>query len=143
MSNFDTVDAITDNVQAVLEAQGIKYHPEVIEDVEKIADSALPLGQIFYKGEEFEYTHGQKPQYSEIEFLLRVVFRERNQREMIRMQQEWAHKIRDSLTVNALNIGKLVSSKLVSRVTTENVDIDNRAALSVLEYEVLVRYREL
>ena len=143
MGNFNTVDAITDNVQLVLEQQGIKYHPEVIEDVEKIADSTLPLGQIFYKGEEFEYTHGQKPQYSEIEFLLRVVFRERDQREMIRMQQEWAHKIRDSLTVNALNIGELLSSKLVSRVTTENVDVDNRAVLSVLEYEVLVRYREL
>jgi hypothetical protein len=143
MGNFETADAITDNVQLVLEQQGIKYEPEVIEDIDKVADSSLPLGQIFYKGEEFEYTHGQKPQYSEIEFLLRVIFRERDQRQMIRMQQEWAHKIRDSLTVNALNIGKLESSKLVSRVTTTNVDVDNRAVLSVLEYEVLIRYREL
>lgn len=142
MGNFETVDAITDNVQLVLEQQGVRYEPEVIEDIDKIADSSLPLGQIFYKGEEFEYTHGQKPQYSEIEFLLRVVFRERNQREMIRLQQVWVHKIRDELTVTALNIGDLEFNKLVSRVTTENVDVDNRVVLSVLEYEVLVRYRE-
>ncbi len=143
MGNKETVWSITDNTQTVLQGLGIKFSRQIYEEVEKIPASLMPYGQIFYKGEEFEYTHGQKPEYGEIEFLLRVAIQNRDATQMIREQQKWAHLIRDGLTVAALNIGDIVSSKLVSRVTTEDVTIDHRAAVSVLEYGVLVRYREL
>ena len=143
MGNKETVRSITDNTQTVLQGFGIKFSLQIYEEVEKIPASLMPHGQIFYKGEEFEYTHGQKPQFAEIEFLLRVAIQNRDARQMTREQQKWVHLIRDGLTVPALNIGDIASSKLVSRVTTEDVTIDHRVAVSVLEYEVLVRYREL
>jgi hypothetical protein len=143
MSNMDTVKAITDNLQAVLQTEGIKFSRKAYDDEKAIPASLVPFGQIFYRGENFEYTHGQRPGYAEGEFKLRVVLRGRNPADLMRSQQEWVHKIRGALTVDALNVGDLASTGYVSRVVTKGVDIENRENFAFLNYMVAVRYREV
>ena len=144
MGNADTIKSLTDNMQTVLQAQGIKFARKNLENIKDIPSSLLPYGAILDKGIEFEYTHGQRAGYAEQNFLIWVVDRERNDKVNMRQIQEWLQKIRGALTVNALNIGDLVTSKLVSRVTTVDTDTEHREdGLSVLNYLVSVRYREL
>jgi hypothetical protein len=143
MANIDTVKSISDNLQTVLEAQGIKFSRKSFEDDDQIPASLLPYGEIYYTGEEFEITHSQRPGYADIIYNLRVVLGERNPIDVMRHQQEWVHKLRDALTVNALNVGDLASSKLVALVDTATVSVENEAVRSALNYQVRVRYREL
>ena len=65
MANIDTVKSITDNLQTVLEGQGVRFSRKTFEDEKNIPASLIPFGEIFYQGENFEYTHGQKPEYAE------------------------------------------------------------------------------
>lgn len=143
MSNFDTIDAITDNLQAVLKGLGVNFSREIYEDLDKIPASLLPHGQIFYEREEFEYAHGQKPEYANAFFRLRVIIAGQDARKLIREQQKLVHLIREALTVNALNIGSLATSKLINMASTESVDIDNMPAKAALSYRVAIRYREV
>ena len=105
----------------------------------------LPYGRIFYIGEVFEELSGERAAYIEAEYTLRVTIGERDRRQMMREQQKWVHLIRDGLAVAALNIGALVSSKLVSRVISEDAIIEMAGSDSVASvvYRVRVRYREL
>ncbi|CAG0933365.1 hypothetical protein PLCT1_02345 [Planctomycetaceae bacterium] len=145
MSNFDTVQAITTNLEKVLRGLGLKFSPTIFDDAKNIPASLIPLGEIFYNRETFEYTHGQKPEYAEAEYALRVTLSYRNPADMMREQQRWVHLIRDGLTVNALNIGDLVTSKLVSRVTTEEAAVENDRSngIAAISYRTLIRYREV
>jgi len=145
MSNFDTVAAITDNIQGVLEALGIKFSQKAIEDTKDVPASLLPYGEIFYTGESFEETSGERAGYVEAAFTLVVILRERFARDLIRAEQDWVHRIRGALGVDALNIGDLASSKLVSRVRSGSVGMDKgsgKSGLGILSYQVKVRYRE-
>ena len=142
MADIDTVKSTTDNLQTVLDGLGIKFSRETFDDLSKIPASLIPFGRIFYLGETFEYTHGQKAEYAEVEFSVQVVLKSRDAVDRIRDQQVWVHKLRDGLTVNALNIADLATSKLISRVTTESVTINNISDLSTLDYTIRVRYRE-
>lgn len=143
MANVDTVKSITDNLQTVLQAQGIKFARKAYDDIKAVPASLLPLGDIFYEGEDFEYTHGQRQGYAELRFVLRVVLRERDHQSLMREKQEWVHRIRGALTVDALNIGDLLSTKSVSRVTASGVEISDSQNTSSLDYTISVRYREV
>ena len=143
MGNFDTVTAITDNIQRALEAEGINFSRAVYEDERTVPASLIPLGRIFYAGETFEYSHGQRPKYAEAEFAVRVILNERDPVDRVRSQQKWAHGIREALTVAALNTGDLSSTRLVSRVTTARVDAQTRGSTSAVVCRTLVRYREV
>jgi hypothetical protein len=141
MPDSDTTKAIVANVKTVASLQGIKFSVRKYED-ENIPASLLPHGTILYTEMEYEYVHGQRSGYAQLGLMLRIVIKERNAEETLRSQLEWTDKLRSSLTINALNIGKLLTSKLVSRVTTETVDVDNTADKSILNFEIFVRYRE-
>lgn len=143
MGDFETVQAITDNIKTLCQGQGLKFSLKVIEDVENIPASLIPYGDIFYQGEEFEYDYGNKPGYIEAKFLLRVVLKEKAPADMIRNQQKWTHNLRGALTVDALNSGALAASKLVSKVEKEEPEIENMPSfVSVLLFALRVRYRQ-
>ncbi|MBI5599203.1 MAG: hypothetical protein HY890_05630 [Deltaproteobacteria bacterium] len=141
MSGFDIVKAITDNVQAALEREGIKFSRKAYGDGKNIPASLIPFGQISYTGEDFEYTHGERPGYAEARFSITVVIRERDHVEAMRSHQDWAHKVRDALTVNAVNSGAIATSKPVSRVVTDGVIAEAGENCSFLKCRVTVRYR--
>ena len=142
MSDIDTVKSITDNVETVCKAQGIIFMRETYDDIKEIPGGHFPHGQIYDEGVEFEYHHNQRSGYAEIIFLIRVVIKERDSRTRMRELQIWRHKLRDALTVNALNIGDLVSTLLVSRVTTDLVENESTSEIAQMNYTVKVRYRE-
>ncbi|MBI5560558.1 MAG: hypothetical protein HY883_04730 [Deltaproteobacteria bacterium] len=142
MANTDTVNAITDNLHAALQGQGIKFSRKIFEDEKSIPASLIPLGEIFYRGEGFEHTHGQRPGYAEIDYLIRVILNVRDHADSMREGQMWVHKIREALTVATLNTGDLAAMKYVSRVTADRVELENRGNHSFLNYRMRVRYRE-
>lgn len=143
MGNAETVKAITDNIRSVLKSTGIHFSPNIYEDDKNVPASLIPYGRIFYQGEEFEYTHGQRAGYAEAGFIIRVLLKNRDQGSMLRAQQMWAHKIRESLTVGSVNTGALAGSGYVTRVTARGVSVENGVYLSRLIYNVAVRYREV
>jgi hypothetical protein len=145
MSNFDTVKSITDNIQSVLQGLGIKFSRKAFEDNKDVPASLLPYGEIFYTGESFEETSGERPSYVEADFTLIVIMRERVACDLVRAEQDWIHKMREALSVGTLNTGELAASKLVSRVTSTSIGMDKgsgKSGLGILSYQVKVRYRE-
>lgn len=144
MGNIETIKSLTDNIQTVLQGLGIKFARKNFEDVKNIPASLFPYGAIFDKGIDWEYTHGQKAGYGVQSFLIWVVDKERNDKVTMRQIQEWVQLIKGALTVNALNIGDLSASKLISWVETIDTDTEHREeGVSVLNYTIAVRYREL
>lgn len=143
MSNFDTIKSITDNIETVLRAKGIKFERNLDKDIANVPASKMPIGHIIYRQEVPEYVHGMKPKYITAEFAVRVYNRERSDKNGIEFVQKWMHDIREAITVNALNIGDLASSKLVSLAEAESVDIEYPSEDTILlNATVTIRYRE-
>jgi len=142
MSNLDTVLAITDNLRTALEGLGICFSEKTYDDEKSIPASLLPLGEIIYTGESFEYAHGQRPGYAEAEFTLKVTLSGRSQTGAVRSAQSWVHGIRDALTVDALNTGSIAAVRSVSRAETKGVDVKGGDSLTKVHYRIAVRYRE-
>jgi hypothetical protein len=143
MANLDTIISITDNLISTLKNEGIRFSTKRYEDVSAVPASLIPFGEVHYKGESFEYTHGQRAGYVEAVFLLKVVLRERSSKSMIRDEQSWVHRIRDAATVASLNVEELSASKLVSFVEVSGVEIQKVDTMSILSSTVKVRYREV
>ena len=144
-SDFPTLKSIRDNVFTVLKGKGINFTVEIFDNIDNIAASILPHGQVRYDRVDYENTHGQRASYGEILFFIRVVIKSNSKRSSQDKQMEWTDLIRKGLTVDALNINDLALSKLVSLVTTVNIEPDNTdsGGRTALEYETLIRYREL
>ena len=142
MGNFDTISTITKNLKSALEAEGLKFSLKPYGDKSSIPASLLPFGEIDFRGESFEYTHGQRAGYVEASFGVSVTLSERNALSLVREQQEWIHKLRSAITVEALNTGDLLASKLVSFVENGAVNIEGNGRFSILSMDLTVRYRE-
>ena len=139
MANSDTVKAITANLAAILAGLGFK-----IEDLSIDPSMATsPVCVILYEGEEFEYGHGQKPLYNEVKYLLKLMLNDPKPGTSRDKYAQYVHAIRDAVTVDALNIGGLAASKLVSLVNTTDVTITYEPPVSTIDYRLNVRYREV
>jgi len=142
MSNFDTVSAITDNLQDALKKQGIHFLRSGFDDPGLPPAGSLPLGRITYAGEIFEYAHGQRPMYGEVEYSIKVLLAENDPQQMMCEQQKWTHRVRDAMTIEALNTGALATSCPVSRVIVAGVRAENDRHTASLVLRTIVRYRE-
>ncbi len=139
MATSDTVKAITTNLAAMLTGLGFK-----VEDLSFDPTMATtPVCVILYEGEEFEYGHGQKPLYSEVKYLLKVMLNDPKPGTSRDKYAEHVHAIREAVTVNALNTGALAASKVVSLVNTTDVAITYEPPISTIDYRMNVRYREV
>lgn len=142
MANLDTVQSITTNLETVINQSGLKTTQETV-DITQPA-SILPICEVHYEGEELAENFGQKPLYNDIRFRLRIIIKEPDTKARIREMQKYIHLVRDNVTVNALNIGDLASSKLVSLVDSDNPDTSESIDdMAIVEYNLLIRYREL
>jgi hypothetical protein len=142
VSNFDTIKSITDNLVRVLDAKGIKFIVGTNEEKEVTA-SNYPSGKVFYQGDEFEENFGEQMKYIEGEFLIRVFLKDTNEKTLNRDCQRWVHNIRKAVTISALNVGDLASTKYVARITTINTNKTIEDDIGVLDYGLQVRYREI
>ncbi|HEY4706309.1 MAG TPA: hypothetical protein VII64_02545 [Thermodesulfobacteriota bacterium] len=142
MTGFETIGAITNNIEEALRGLGFKFTRKAIEGEESIPAGLLPLARIYYLGERFEDGFGERPLYVDAGFLVRVSFASKEITQLVMEQQRAAHQIREALTIDALNSGALSETKNVSRVAIEECAVRNRGGIPELEMKVAVRYRE-
>lgn len=142
MTNFDTVAAITDNMQGALQSGGVRFARKSFDDEKNIPAALLPLGEIFYDGESFADGFGERPAYCEAEFTVRVVIGACDPTDAMREQQRWAHLVREAMTAANLNAGSLSASMPVSRVSVLRVVAENVKGFSSLKCKAVIRYRE-
>ena len=141
MSGFDTISAITENLLSLLKSLGLNFVTE-IDDLAALPASVLPHGQLFYEQANFEYAHNQKPEYATAGFKAIVVLALADAHSAIRLQQSWTHLIRDALTVNALNVGALAASKLVSLASVDGVECGTTNDKAFISFQISIRYRD-
>lgn len=138
MANADTVKAIEDNLTSILATQGFK-----VEDLSSDPDvDTTPLCAILHRGETFGAAHGEKPLYNEISYELSIRFNTKYPSTSRDSIADWAHKVRTNVTVNALNVGSLATTKLVSWVNHNGYDINYTPPITSISYKLRVRYRE-
>ena len=139
MSNLDTIKAIEDNLSAIIAAQGFMLE-DSSTDPER---TTKPLCALRHTGEDFGDEYGQKPDYNDLKYTLRISFSDPAPGTTRDKTAEWCHKIRNNVTVNALNVDVLAVSKLVSLVTHEGYSITGEGPPETdIEYRLRVRYRE-
>lgn len=139
--SFENIKIITENMRAALETLGLRFTVGLDEKDKAMAASMLPAGNIFYEGESFEPTHGERPGYSEAEFGIKVEIRAGDPAEAVAEEQRWAHAIRGALTVEAMNAGGLAATKRVSRVRVPKASVANNKESVSLVVKAFVRYR--
>ncbi|WKZ33675.1 MAG: hypothetical protein QY316_04540 [Thermodesulfobacteriota bacterium] len=141
MTGYETVAALTDNIEAILRALGINFARKSFEHQEGIPAGLLPLGEIFYTGESFGQGLGQGPMYAEAGFVIRVTMPQGEPSVLIREEQKIIHMIRGALTVDALNTNALSDSKSVSWVRIEKGEVNGRSSRPEVSVRASVRYR--
>jgi hypothetical protein len=142
MASVDTVLSIFKNVEKVLRAKGIKFVAQENLKPEDIPAAQMPAGFVDYDGEIFEYTTGMALGYAEVRCFIEIYIIGASvtaRTDQIR----WLHKLKTALTVNALNVGDLETSKKVSRVDPGTPTVERLSpTLRVVRATVEVRYEE-
>ncbi len=141
VNKFQTINAITENLRSLLEKEGLHMVRENFGDDRNAPSSSYPYGVLLYEGEDFEYTHGQRPGYAEAAFRVRLGLRNSDLPAMTVDEQRWAHRIREAVTVNALNTGSLATVAPVSRVDVRSVKVERKGHVSRLDCSIVIRYR--
>ncbi|MCK4846100.1 MAG: hypothetical protein KAS88_00400 [Deltaproteobacteria bacterium] len=142
MSNYQVVSSITENLRQLLQGEGIKFSAKVFEDESAIPMSLIPFGRILYKGESFEHSYGMKPGYVDAEFLTTVTLKGNDDASLMDEAQLWTHRLREAVTVSAVNVGGLSASKPVTQAAISKVDVKRDGELISLSGVVTLRYRE-
>ena len=142
MSNYQIVSSITENLRQLLQSEGIKFSTQLYDDEASIPMSLIPFGRILYKGESFEHSFGLKPGYVEAEFLLSVILSGSDELRLMDEAQLWTHRLREAVTVSAINVAGLSTSMPVSNAAISKVVIERRGKLLLLDGLITIRYRE-
>lgn len=143
MSTISTVQSITDNVATILKALSLNVEYDTTVDFGNLPKSNNDFVRLIWLREIPEYTRGQRQSYRETFFELQIIIEERNKQELNRKLQQRVHEVINGLTVDALNIGDLVSTKLITLVeVSQNDDFDYRDTRAMISLELMVRYRD-
>jgi len=138
--NADLVKAISNNVRSII-SETIKW--QTAEDgISPNADLQDPLAIIDVQGEAFEYTHGERPKYSDVNVLIQVLFTERTPDEIKDKSQEYIHRIRDNIIVDNINTGTLLTASPVSHVFSDSVNVVYDEPIVTINYQMRIHYRE-
>ena len=138
MGNAATVQAIEDNLTAILIAQGFK-----VEDLSTDPDADVtPLVVILFEGETFEETSGQRGSYNTVRFTLAVRFSDKATASARDRSVTYAQLIRKNVTVNNLNVNTLADSKLVKLVIHTGYQREYATPIVSVDYPIEVTYRE-
>lgn len=138
MSNADTVNAVITNISAILVTLG---YP--VEDTSASPTLSSPFSQIHYNGESFDNEYGQRPEYNDIKLMIRVQFQKTTPAISRPLQVAVTHKLREGITVDTVNVGALLTSKLVSFVQHQGDDVIPDDTVSIINYNLIIQYREL
>lgn len=139
---YETVSAITDNIEATLTSEGLNVTRKALEIGGSVPAGLLPMAQVWHKGEVFEDTYGERPAYAEARFAVKVILSAKDGLIAAAEEQQLAHQVRSALTVSALNTGELAAARPVSVVRTHGYEIERSGNLATMSMDMNVRYRE-
>ena len=140
-TNTTNVQAIITNLETIVGTTlGFKLEYNCKDDPDV---DTTPGAVILYLGETFVENFGEKPLYNEISFLILIKFTEENPGSIRDKAITHVHKLREGITIDALNVGDLSASKIVSWVDHEGAEVDNEQPVNQIDYHLSVRYREL
>jgi hypothetical protein len=145
MANADTIKAVITNIETILSAAPHSLRKIDIPDgqTESLPSfEQTPVYYLLYDGEAPEYEHGQKPGYIEASVIIVLVWLSTSISDARGKAIDWYHALRGALTVNALNVGGLVASKLVSKVALDKPQLDVQPAETKIFFKTTMRYRE-
>ena len=137
MANTATVQAIITNLETLLTNAGF-----TLEDLSNDNLSNTPNAVIEYSREEFEENRGQTNKYNTIFFNILIQFKETTTAAARDKIATYTHYVRDNVNVNAVNVGDLSSSQLVSFVDHISMESENNIPIFSLSYQLSIRYRE-
>ena len=141
MSNKDTLQSINTNIETILTST-IGWKLEDLSDkVSTIKDT--PLTTLRFIDLNFEDIYGQKPKYLIAAYEIYVFGIKFTPAEIRDKQAEFAFEIRDNITVDALNVGALATTKYVSRITHRQAENEYSPPQTRLVYPLAVRFREI
>jgi hypothetical protein len=148
MSTLDSIRSLTDNVETVFKGLKVNITYDLFEEFTEVENSILPNGQIIYLREDTPNDFEQSQSYLTANFLLRVIYDEKDGKERLKLQQQYIHSIKTNFTVDGLNIGDFgvsgsPSEKLVTNVDLINLDLEFKDNRSMVTYEMAVRYRNV
>lgn len=138
MSDLDTIKSIEDNLTAIITAQGFNFEDSSSDPKAE----TTPVATLLFKSEDFDYTHGQKPLYNELGYEIVANYSVSAPSTARDKAAEYGHKLRENITVNALNTGALASTKLVSRIDHQGYDVEYSKPIVRVIYKLKIRYRE-
>jgi hypothetical protein len=140
MSDADTVKSIITNIKTLLTAGGYQLEDDGIGADKQLLSAAA--ARVDYLGESFDDAFGQRSSFAEVLFSITFSFNGVNLTTRRTKFADLIHFIRDGFTVDTLNVGDLVLTKLVSAVRTESVDTSYERPFAEVVYQIRIRYRE-
>ena len=144
MSNADTAKYIKTNIRSILTALGWK-----IDDLSTIKsdmsgyDGSHPACMLILTGEDFEENYGEAPLYNELSFTIAFAFKYDDQDSANTKAIDFAHALRDGIKTSTLNVAGLATTQYVSNVDHAGYIPDYQAPACVVNYRLIVRYREV
>lgn len=138
MSDEATEKSIITNLEAIFNGFGW-----VQEDLSSNTTAkTTPFYMLEYQTIDFEENFGQKPRYNELGIIIHILIEAKTATAARDKKSELTHSVRPNVTIDALNIGDLATSKLVSRVGHGPVDSPHSPPKLEVAYPLTVRYRE-
>lgn len=139
---YETVSAITDNIETALKAAGLNVIRKAFDISMSLPAGMMPAAQVLYNGESFESPFGERPCYSDARFTIKLIIPEQDSPLALSEEQRLAHQVRQALTESALNSGALSAAKPVIGVRIPGFQIETNGGFRNISMVVNARYRE-
>ena len=139
MSNLDTIKAITTNLKAIISTTLAWSREDLSADPH--AEETLQA-KLIYREERPKHNFGEAPGYIEAFFVVEILTNKTTPDDIRDSLQAGVHGLIDAVTINALNVGDLAASKLVSWVEHAGSDAEQEVPLSTIRHPITIRYRK-
>jgi hypothetical protein len=144
MATKDTVLAIYTNLLSIITSLGGVNNKlrEIVNGKEVAPMLGGPQYTVSYKGSDFENSIGERPSYDNSTFEVGIKFTDATVSGITQKAIAAIHGVKEAVTVPALNVGSLVTSKLVSRVSISKAEVAQDGANVTATVSISIRYRE-
>ncbi len=141
MGNIVTEKAITTNIESILTSSPLDL---VLHDLSADPKGIVkPAAMLLYEGGEAADNFGEAPTYIESAYTVKIGVNNSDPADRRALEQEIVHKLRAAFAdASTLNIGDLSSSKLVTRITHGEWEVDREPPVSFVTYPLTIRWRE-
>lgn len=137
MSNETTENAILNNTISILTGLGLSVH-SLVPDPKVITTH---LAVVDLKNISFGQNHGNDPEYNLVDVIILIFLNDPSKSAAQAKQTGWIHSLNSAISVDSLNVGDLLATKLVADANHNVRDTDYNKPIADIEYSVEVNYR--